>query len=89
MQWFTSEQVSLIYRDSSLGNLIDIAVVEVVRPEGKIFAAKKSSEDSAEVSGKSAEDMLKDFCKWQRQGLKQNPNHPRRFDTALLLTRSG
>ncbi|XP_018011351.2 A disintegrin and metalloproteinase with thrombospondin motifs 20, partial [Hyalella azteca] len=79
--------VSLIYRDSSLGNLIDIAVVEVVHPEGKTFANKKPGSSQNEVYGKSAEDMLKDFCRWQKQGLKQNPSHPRRFDTALLLTR--
>ncbi|CAL4058618.1 unnamed protein product, partial [Meganyctiphanes norvegica] len=31
--------------------------------------------------------MLKMFCRWQKQELKYNTNHPRRYDTALLLTR--
>ncbi|MCL4155553.1 UNVERIFIED_CONTAM: hypothetical protein GTU68_066584, partial [Idotea baltica] len=80
-------QVSLIFRDSSIDSNIDIAVVEVVKPEGKSFAPKKAYENFAEGRGKSAEEMLKMFCKWQKQGLKYNEDHPHRYDTALLITR--
>lgn len=80
-------QVALIFRDASIGNRIDIAVVEVLRPERQSFVPKRSYENNAESMGKSAEEMLKMFCKWQKQGLKYNTNHPRRYDTALLLTR--
>nr|XP_027213630.1 A disintegrin and metalloproteinase with thrombospondin motifs 9-like isoform X2 [Penaeus vannamei] len=79
--------VALIFRDASIGNRIDIAVVEVLRPERQSFVPKRSYENNAEAMGKSAEEMLKMFCKWQKQGLKYNTNHPRRYDTALLLTR--
>ncbi|XP_064095145.1 A disintegrin and metalloproteinase with thrombospondin motifs 9-like isoform X4 [Macrobrachium nipponense] len=79
--------VALIFRDPSIGNRIDIAVVEVVRPERQSFTPKRPYGNSAEVSGISAEEMLKMFCKWQKQGLKYNINHQRRYDTALLLTR--
>ncbi|XP_071527887.1 A disintegrin and metalloproteinase with thrombospondin motifs 9 [Panulirus ornatus] len=79
--------VALIFRDVSIGNRIDIAVVEVMRQDRQFFISKRNHENSAEVPGKSAEEMLKMFCKWQQMGLKHNTNHPRRYDTALLLTR--
>nr|XP_045600397.1 A disintegrin and metalloproteinase with thrombospondin motifs 9-like isoform X1 [Procambarus clarkii] len=79
--------VALIFRDASIGNRIDIAVVEVVRQDRQFVTPRKDHKNSAEVPGKSAEEMLKMFCKWQYMGLKRNPNHPRRYDTALLLTR--
>ena len=80
-------QASLIFRDGSIGNHLDLAVVEVVRPGEQFFASKRSYEALNEGSGKSAEEMLKLFCRWQKQRLKNNDNNPRRYDTALLITR--
>nr|XP_053653843.1 A disintegrin and metalloproteinase with thrombospondin motifs 9-like [Cherax quadricarinatus] len=80
--------VALIFRDASIGNRIDISVVEVVRQDRQQFFTRREQENSAEVPGKSAEEMLKMFCKWQHKGLKRNSSQQsRRYDTALLLTR--
>ncbi|XP_042241182.1 A disintegrin and metalloproteinase with thrombospondin motifs 20-like isoform X2 [Homarus americanus] len=79
--------VALIFRDASIGNRIDIAVVEVVKQDHQFYVSKRNHENSAELPGKSAEEMLKMFCKWQQMGLKRSANHPRRYDTAILLTR--
>ena len=68
-------QVDMIYKDSSIGNLIHISVVKLL--------VLKESESFSPVSGQptvSASDMLKYFCKWQTQ-LQQE------YDVALLLTR--
>lgn len=66
---------------------MDIAVVEVVKPEEKSFTPKKAYENYATPRGKSAEEMLKMFCKWQKQKLKSNEDYPHKYDTALLITR--
>ena len=62
-------------------------MVEIVKPEGKSFTAKKAYENYATSIGESAEEMLKMFCKWQKQRLKYDADHPHRYDTALLITR--
>lgn len=81
-------QVALIFRDATIGHHIGIAVVEVMREDREFFTTKRGHENGSEApTGKSAEEMLKGFCKWQQMDLKRNPTHPRRFDTALLLTR--
>ncbi|KAK4327802.1 hypothetical protein Pmani_001728, partial [Petrolisthes manimaculis] len=80
--------VALIFRDATIGHHIDIAVVEVMREDREFITSKRGYENGSEApTGKSAEEMLKGFCKWQQLDLKRNPTHPRRFDTALLLTR--
>ena len=81
-------QVALIFRDVSVGYRLDISVVEIIRETRQFYSAKLYQEDNnSEVPGRSAEEMLKNFCKWQHHHLKRHPVHPRRYDTALLLTR--
>ena len=77
-------QVDMIYRDSSIGNLIHINVVKLlVLKENESFAPKKSQ------STVSASDMLKSFCKWQTHLNRYDKTGPQYYDVALLLTRYG
>ncbi|XP_071745117.1 A disintegrin and metalloproteinase with thrombospondin motifs 9 isoform X2 [Lepeophtheirus salmonis] len=67
--------VSTIYRDSSLGNLVEMSVVRlIILKESESFISKNKRQKI------SASKMLKTFCAWQAS-LEQN------FDVALLLTR--
>jgi len=74
--------VSLIYRDPSVGNRVDIAVVKLLRlKESESFAFNTSSDRI------SASNMLKAFCKWQTQLNQYTERGPVYYDVALLLTR--
>jgi len=74
--------VSLIYRDSSLGNLVHISVAKLlILKENETFAPKNRA-----VSV-SASDMLKSFCKWQTHLNQYGEEGPVHYDVALLLTR--
>ena len=75
-------QVDMIYKDSSIGNLIHINVVKLL--------VLKESESFSPVAGQptvSASDMLKYFCKWQTQVNTGSQAGSRYYDVALLLTR--
>ena len=77
-------QVDMIYRDSSLGNLMHINVVKLlVLKENESFAPAKGQ------STVSASDMLKSFCKWQTQLNHHDQSGSQYYDVALLLTRYG
>ena len=76
--------VSLIYRDKSLGNSIQMSVVKLlILDESESFAPK--TKDTLI----SASDMLKTFCRWQSQYSKHylTREQPEEYDVALLLTR--
>ena len=77
-------QVDLIFRDSSIGNMVSIRVVKImVLKENESFASRKNQ------SSVSASDMLSSFCKWQK-GQNQNQfdrTQAKYYDVALLLTR--
>ncbi|KAG0723457.1 A disintegrin and metalloproteinase with thrombospondin motifs 20 [Chionoecetes opilio] len=80
--------VSLIFRDVSVGHRLDVSVVEIIKETRQFYSLKQYQQDNnSEVPGRSAEEILKTFCKWQQHHLKRAPLHPRRYDTALLLTR--
>ena len=77
-------QVDMIYRDSTIGNLIHISVVKLlILKENESFAPKKSQ------FSVSASDMLKSFCKWQTHLNSYEGSVPQYYDVALLLTRYG
>ncbi|CAG7823520.1 unnamed protein product [Allacma fusca] len=74
--------VALVYRDASIGNPINIALVNLHILKNKDFARKTNSS-----TGLSASDMLRNFCKWQRDMNELDDNSILHHDTALLLTR--
>jgi hypothetical protein len=74
----------MIYRDSSIGNLIHINVVKLLLlKENESFASSKGQPTV------SASDMLKSFCKWQTHLNSYDKSGPEYYDVALLLTRYG
>ncbi|XP_045034331.1 A disintegrin and metalloproteinase with thrombospondin motifs 9 isoform X3 [Daphnia magna] len=92
--------VSLIYKDASLGNPVQIAVVRMLLLKDQEFVltsstgadeSTSSSKESHELldsrPGKSASEMLRNFCKWQRVFNDVDDSSPYHHDTALLLTR--
>ncbi len=103
-------QVSLIYKDASLGNPVQIAVVRMLLLKDQEFVISSTSSSSGISSmnallsdeagraesfesldnrpGKSASEMLRNFCKWQRSFNDPDDSSPLHHDTALLLTRS-
>ena len=75
-------QVDMIFRDSSIGNLIHISMVKlIVLKENESFAPRKNQ------STVSASDMLNSFCKWQARLNRYEKTGPQFYDVALLLTR--
>ncbi|KAI9551632.1 hypothetical protein GHT06_021967 [Daphnia sinensis] len=90
--------VSLIYKDASLGNPVQIAVVRMLLLKDQEFVLTSSTDESTSSSkeshelldsrpGKSASEMLRNFCKWQRVFNDVDDASPYHHDTALLLTR--
>lgn len=88
--------MSLIYKDASLGNPVQIAVVRMLLLKDQEFVITSnedtaSSKESHEMfdnrPGKSASEMLRNFCKWQRVFNDPDDASPYHHDTALLLTR--
>ncbi|XP_065566975.1 A disintegrin and metalloproteinase with thrombospondin motifs 9-like isoform X2 [Artemia franciscana] len=74
--------VQMIYKDPSIGYPITIAVTGI-----KVVKDQKFGKDMGDGRGKSASEMLRDFCYWQRHENPPDPSAPQHFDTALLLTR--
>ncbi|RWS15843.1 disintegrin and metalloproteinase with thrombospondin motifs 9-like protein [Dinothrombium tinctorium] len=72
------ETVASMYRDASIGNWINIAVVRL---------AVMSSEEEKELINTSASKKLRHFCKWQKQHNYEDDKHPLHHDVAILLTR--
>ena len=70
-------QVDMIYRDSSIGNLMHINLVKFV-----LLKEKESFGSTKNESSVSAPGVLSSFCKWQKS---LNQFHD--YDIALLLTR--
>jgi hypothetical protein len=83
--------VALIYKDASIGNPVNIALVSFHVLPDKSFATNKwSSENNASTEalpGISASEMLRNFCKWQKEHNIVDDKSPHHHDTALLLTR--
>uniref|UniRef100_A0A3Q2FEI2 ADAM metallopeptidase with thrombospondin type 1 motif 20 n=1 Tax=Cyprinodon variegatus TaxID=28743 RepID=A0A3Q2FEI2_CYPVA len=74
----TIMSVAAIYRDPSVGNLINIMIVKLV--------VIHNEQEGPTVSFNAAT-TLHNFCVWQQGQNVQDDNHPSHHDTALLITR--
>uniref|UniRef100_A0A3B5RBG7 ADAM metallopeptidase with thrombospondin type 1 motif, 9 n=1 Tax=Xiphophorus maculatus TaxID=8083 RepID=A0A3B5RBG7_XIPMA len=70
--------VSSIYKDPSIGNLINIVIVKLVIINNEL--------DGPAISF-NAQTTLKNFCIWQQNQNVPDDNHPSHHDTAILITR--
>ncbi|XP_077458454.1 A disintegrin and metalloproteinase with thrombospondin motifs 9 [Stigmatopora argus] len=70
--------VSSIYKDPSIGNLINIVIVKLVIINNEL--------DGPQVSF-NAQTTLKNFCIWQHGQNVLDDNHHSHHDTAILITR--
>ncbi|XP_061542969.1 A disintegrin and metalloproteinase with thrombospondin motifs 9 isoform X3 [Phycodurus eques] len=70
--------VSSIYKDPSIGNLINIVIVKLVIINNEL--------DGPLVSF-NAQTTLKNFCIWQHSQNVPDDNQPSHHDTAILITR--
>ncbi|XP_010775173.1 A disintegrin and metalloproteinase with thrombospondin motifs 20 [Notothenia coriiceps] len=70
--------VAAVYRDPSVGNLINIMIVKLV--------VVHNEQEGPTVSFNAAT-TLHNFCVWQQTQNIQDDSHPSHHDTALLITR--
>ncbi|XP_068132664.1 A disintegrin and metalloproteinase with thrombospondin motifs 20 isoform X2 [Hyperolius riggenbachi] len=70
--------VAAIYKDPSIGNLINILIVKLIIIH---------SEQEGPVITFNAATTLQNFCVWQRTQNVPDDSHPSHYDTAVLLTR--
>ncbi|XP_030855901.1 A disintegrin and metalloproteinase with thrombospondin motifs 20-like [Strongylocentrotus purpuratus] len=70
--------VNRIFRDPSIGNAINVTLVEL-----RIL---QNVNDGPHISS-NAPMTLKNFCAWQQQQNQAEDSHPHHYDTAVLLTR--
>ncbi|XP_054290364.1 A disintegrin and metalloproteinase with thrombospondin motifs 20-like [Macrosteles quadrilineatus] len=71
-----------IYKDASIGNPINIAVVKLFVLQDVEFATRHHGD-----AGISASEMLRKFCAWQQKHNDPNDDSKNHHDSALLLTR--
>uniref|UniRef100_A0A667WKB6 ADAM metallopeptidase with thrombospondin type 1 motif 20 n=1 Tax=Myripristis murdjan TaxID=586833 RepID=A0A667WKB6_9TELE len=70
--------VAAVYRDPSVGNLINIMIVKLVIVH---------NEQEGPTVNFNAATTLHNFCVWQQSQNVQDDSHPSHHDTALLITR--
>nr|KAF6372802.1 ADAM metallopeptidase with thrombospondin type 1 motif 20 [Pipistrellus kuhlii] len=70
--------VSAIYKDSSIGNLINIVIVKLIVIH---------NEQEGPVISFNAATTLRNFCLWQQTQNVLDDAHPSHHDTAVLITR--
>ncbi|XP_048206844.1 A disintegrin and metalloproteinase with thrombospondin motifs 20 [Perognathus longimembris pacificus] len=70
--------VAAIYKDSSIGNLIEIVVVKLV---------VLHNEQEGPVINSNAPETLRNFCAWQQTQNVPDDANPTHHDTAVLITR--
>lgn len=70
--------VAGLFRDASIGNAINIAVVRIILLE--------KDEEDLKISH-HADHSLNSFCKWQKRLNMKGDEHPVHHDVAILLTR--
>ncbi|XP_061825570.2 A disintegrin and metalloproteinase with thrombospondin motifs 20 [Nerophis lumbriciformis] len=70
--------VAAVYRDPSVGNLINIVIVKLVVIH---------DEQQGPTVSFNAATTLHNFCTWQQKQNIQDDSHPSHHDTALLITR--
>ncbi|KAI4586724.1 hypothetical protein MJG53_004511 [Ovis ammon polii x Ovis aries] len=73
-----SWKVAAIYKDSSIGNLINIVIVKLVIIH---------DEQEGPVISFNAATTLRNFCLWQQTQNVLDDAHPSHHDTAVLITR--
>lgn len=73
-------QVSSLYGDPSIGNLIQVTVVKIILIDDPL------SEPNLNVTI-NADTTLKSFCKWQKSLNPENDSDPTHHDVAILVTR--
>ncbi|CAM1298104.1 ADAMTS9 (predicted) [Pycnogonum litorale] len=71
--------VALIYRDVTIGNLVNVAVVKLL--------VMDQQEDEIILKSSNVTEILKEFCRWQQSHNIPDDSHPYHHDTAILLTR--
>uniref|UniRef100_G3NJ46 ADAM metallopeptidase with thrombospondin type 1 motif 20 n=1 Tax=Gasterosteus aculeatus aculeatus TaxID=481459 RepID=G3NJ46_GASAC len=74
----TIMSVAAVYKDPSVGNLINIMIVKLV--------IVHNEQEGPTVSFNAAT-TLHNFCVWQQSQNFQDDSHPSHHDTALLITR--
>lgn len=85
--------MALVYKDASIGNPVNIALVKFHVLRDKDFSWKSRSPQQKRVRadgsvyGISASEMLRNFCKWQKEHNNMDDASIDHHDTALLLTR--
>ncbi|XP_029103687.1 A disintegrin and metalloproteinase with thrombospondin motifs 9 isoform X2 [Scleropages formosus] len=70
--------VSSIYKDPSIGNLINIVIVKLVIINNEL---------DGPIISFNAQTTLKNFCIWQQTQNHPDDNHHSHHDTAILITR--
>ncbi|KAJ1110188.1 hypothetical protein NDU88_007543 [Pleurodeles waltl] len=70
--------VASIYKDPSIGNLINIVIVKLL--------VVQNEQDGPAISY-NAQTTLKNFCIWQQTQNTPDDNHQSHHDTAVLITR--
>ncbi|KAI1303201.1 A disintegrin and metalloproteinase with thrombospondin motifs 20 [Halotydeus destructor] len=70
--------VALIYRDASIGNAINIAIVKLIIMD---------ENEGRDIIYNSAAKTLRHFCRWQQMHNHPSDAHPAHHDAAILLTR--
>ncbi|KAJ8361216.1 hypothetical protein SKAU_G00177410 [Synaphobranchus kaupii] len=70
--------VSSIYKDPSIGNLINIIIVKLVIINNEV---------DGPIISFNAQTTLKNFCIWQQTQNQPDENHHSHHDTAILITR--
>uniref|UniRef100_A0A3P9NKD0 ADAM metallopeptidase with thrombospondin type 1 motif 7 n=1 Tax=Poecilia reticulata TaxID=8081 RepID=A0A3P9NKD0_POERE len=70
--------VAGLFRDASIGNAINVAVVRLILLE--------QDEDDLKITH-HADNSLNSFCKWQKKLNMKGDEHPLHHDVAVLLTR--
>ncbi|XP_046889139.1 A disintegrin and metalloproteinase with thrombospondin motifs 20 [Hypomesus transpacificus] len=70
--------VAAVYRDPSVGNLINVMIVKLV--------IIHNEQEGPNVNFNAA-NTLHNFCVWQQSQNVQDDSHPSHHDTALLITR--
>ncbi|CAB1323373.1 unnamed protein product [Coregonus sp. 'balchen'] len=70
--------VAAVYRDPSVGNLINVMIVKLI--------VIHNEQDGPSINFNAAT-TLHNFCVWQQTQNVQDDSHPSHHDTALLITR--
>lgn len=74
------QQVSSLYLDPSIGNLISVVVVKIILLEEALAEPEFNVTTNADIT-------LQNFCRWQRELNPKQEDDPFHHDVAILVTR--